>query len=90
MHIETGKWDVIHRTHSLSETDWPLPDFGAIDSLNPNIAYRRRYENGQIDGIGVRWTVPPSEVAGLPRDGFGGAEYIELRMNRLLHHTKKV
>lgn len=84
IYLENGKWPIIHHSIDFHESAWPLTDFGSIDSLNPMIAYRTRYIDGNIGDLGYRWNVLPEEIVGLPQDGLAGVGFVELRLRRLL------
>lgn len=83
-YLENGKWPIIHHSLDFKKSSWPLTDFGSIDSLDPKIAYRTRYIDGNIGQLGYRWSVSPEEIVGLPQDGLAGVGFVELRLRRLL------
>lgn len=79
-----SEWSIIAKTREWRREAWPVPDFGRVDSINTDIAYRITYDENRLTHVIRELRVTPEEARSLPEDGLFGYVALELRLNRLL------
>lgn len=78
------EWPVILRPSVWRPSDWPMPDFGHIDVVDPSKAYRRSYDENTLEGNAPDVPITPEAALRLPRDAQSGSGAIEIKLTRLL------
>jgi hypothetical protein len=81
--IDTS-WPIISRDSSYNRADWSSTEFGHIDIVDPNKAYRRIYDDNDPFTMIKEEPVSVAEATLLPREGLAGHIYLQGRLSDLL------
>ena len=85
--LQEGKWPIVGRFGNWSMEDWPLPDFGRIDSMT-GMAWRVRYPD-DLDGLGQETRCSIEEAKALPEDGLSGYGALEIRLTKAIERAEQ-
>ena len=78
-----GRWPVIGPLPGWKSENWPVPDFGRIDAVSGNRAWRVRYQDPDLKWLSEE-EITVSEASALPRDRLMGAGAVERWLSHLL------
>jgi hypothetical protein len=87
--IIEGEWPLLHSTRPFHREAWPVPKFGRVDSLNPEVGWLVEYAQDAL-GMGdvIRETrCRVQDLVGLPRDASANAGAVEVLLTKLLDVT---
>lgn len=79
-----SSWPIIRKSDEWDRTKWPLPAFGRIDSLDPNLGFRTVYEENNLLEIISEKEVSAREAASLTEDGLYGYISLANYLNKLI------
>jgi hypothetical protein len=82
--LRSGEWPVLGNLEPWDRTAWPIPPFAAIDSVNPEWADIRRYNDADLVLPWDEQRVPATLAAEYWEDGLYGSEALEIEADRLL------
>jgi hypothetical protein len=82
--LKSGDWPVIARSQPWQPSRWPMPAFSHIDVVDRTIAYRREYDEKDLDRMIAQTLITPEEAKRYPRDGIGGSIAVQKQLSRLL------
>lgn len=77
-----GDWPVIHRPSAWRRKDWPLPDLGRLDIMNPQIGYRTTYNEDNLTECIREVKVSAEEAKSLPKDCLSGFLALATHLDR--------
>jgi hypothetical protein len=80
------KWPVIGPLPSWRREDWPVPMFGRKELLTGRLL-GVTYPDERLDALPREVEIPRDQFEALPEDGLAGAEFVRLRLKRLLNHA---
>lgn len=83
MGLVEENWPIIDNTDDWHREEWPLPSFGHIDAVDPNKAYRREYNEKNLNQIILEVPISPEEAHQLPKDGYLGHRALQSKLSRL-------
>jgi len=81
------KWPIIGQSESWNKNQWPIPLFGKIDSINPNKAWKIKYEDFKdLYTICPEQMIPcsPEEAESFPEDVLHGYGALQIVLSKLL------
>ena len=77
-------WPVLTKPLLWNRADWSWTDFGHIDALDPNQAFRRTYDDNDPFTMISQLQITPFAAKLLPKDGLGGHIFIQNRLSKLV------
>ncbi|MFK4087705.1 Imm26 family immunity protein [Kribbella sp. NPDC020789] len=80
--IADGEWVVIGYDEKWNPVDWPLPDFAHHEEITGR-CYRLSFD-GDLRNRPSRTLVPVDQTVELPEYGTAGAQFIEIRLDKIL------
>jgi hypothetical protein len=82
--LKCGEWPIVARSTPWQPDRWPMPSFSHIDVVDPTRAYRREYDEKDLDRMIWQTDITPEEARQYPEDGLSGSVALQTRLNRLL------
>lgn len=77
-------WPIISGSNDWHREDWPLPSFGHIDIVDPSKAYRREYDEKNLNRGITETPISPEEARKLPKDGYWGHIGLQGKLARVI------
>ena len=87
--FQDGSWSILMEIEEWDKkrSDWRMPSFKYIDSLNPQMAYIRTYDditNSEFEQVVVR----ADQAQGYSDDGLEGFRSTEFKLNEIVADAK--
>jgi hypothetical protein len=79
------EWPVLGPLPGWRPQEWPMPAFGR-DELLTKRYLRVEYPDDEPDAVPCEVEIDEEEFRQLPEDGLAGAEFVRIRLNRLLEN----
>jgi len=85
--VLSGDWPVVKTASDWKRTEWPVPDFGWVDSVNPAVGYRTTYSD-DLDECVREVRVSADEARSLPEEGLSGFIALTIRFENVLDRQR--
>ena len=77
-------WPVLAKSPLWNRADWSWTEFGYIDAVDPNQAFRRTYDPNDPFTMISQQQITPIAAKRLPKDGLGGHIFMQNRLSDLV------
>ncbi len=87
--LQDGEWPILAHTDLWQREDWPMPDFGHIDTVNRERAFKRRYDENRLNVMISEFPIMVQESIKMPEDGLSGHISLIIWLSKLLPKISK-
>ena len=81
--LRDGDWPILGGLEEWHRAEWPMPEFGNREPGRGKM-WRVTYDDARLEQIRGVQLVEEEEFLSLPRDGLGGAVYVENILSKML------